>query len=36
MHRLTRRELITVKSWKAGERPVLQQRALEGDPGLSL
>jgi alkaline phosphatase D len=30
------RVVHTVNRWKAGERPVLQQRVIEGDPGLSL
>lgn len=30
------RVVHSVKRWAAGERPVLQQRVVEGDPGLSL
>jgi alkaline phosphatase D len=30
------RVVHSVQRWKAGERPVLQQRVIEGDPGLSL
>ncbi|HEY5756274.1 MAG TPA: alkaline phosphatase D family protein [Steroidobacter sp.] len=30
------RVVHSVNRWQAGERPVLQQRVLEGDPGLSL
>lgn len=30
------RVVHTVRRWAAGERPVLQQRVIEGDPGLSL
>jgi alkaline phosphatase D len=30
------RVVHTVARWQPGERPVLQQQVIEGDPGLSL